>query len=119
TKISFGLWLLLLLGGCVGTRYLAPEQKLLYKQSIEAPKGFDKEGLNDIYAQKANRRLLFFRVNTLTWMYYWGLKAFAKETSWPVRSKNDFIRKRDKKEKKFNEKIATAKRDRRKANLAF
>ena len=118
TKISIGLCVSLLISGCIGTRYLEKDQKLLYKQSIKAPKGFDKEGLNDIYVQKANRRL-FGLFNSLTSMYYWGLKSFNKETSWPIRSKNDFIRKKDKKEKKFDRKIAAAKSQRKIDNIRF
>jgi outer membrane protein insertion porin family len=107
-----------LISGCVGTRYLEGDQKLLYRQSIKAPKGFDKEGLTDIYVQKANRRL-FGVFNTLSAMYYWGLKSFNKETSWPARSKNDFIRKKDLKEKKFDRKIAAARSPRKIDNLKF
>ncbi len=107
------------MSGCLNTVYLKKNQRLLAKQSIKAPKGFDKEGLNDIYVQKANRRLLGLPLNTLTWMYYWGLRRFNKETSWPIHSKNDFIRKKDAKEKKFDRKIAAATDDRKIANLRF
>lgn len=119
TKISFGLCLLLLLNGCVGTKYLKGDEKLLYKQQIEVPKYFDQTGLRDIYVQKANRRLLGLPINTLSWMYYFGLRRFERDHSWLIHSKNDFIRKREKKEKKFDEKIAEAKTDRKKANLLF
>ena len=105
--------------GCLNTVYLKKDQRLLAKQSIKAPKGFDKEGLTDIYVQKANRRFLGLPINTLTWMYYWGLRKFNKETSWPIHSKNDFIRKKDAKEKKFDRKIAAATEDRKIANLRF
>ena len=105
--------------GCLGTRYLEKDQRLLSKQSIKAPKGFDKEGLNDIYVQKVNRRFLGLPINSLTWMYYWGLRKFNKETSWPIHSKNDFIRKKNAKEKKFDRKIAAATEDRKIANLRF
>lgn len=108
----------LLISGCIGTRYLEKNQKLLYKQSIKAPKSLDIRGLNDVYVQKANRRF-FWVFNSLTWMYYWGLKSFNKESSWPIRSKNDFIRKKDKKEQKFDRKIAAAKSQRKINNLRF
>src|SRR6185295_879294 len=91
TKISIGLCTLLLLAGCSATRYLESNQKLLNSQSISAPKNIDRSGLNDIYVQKANKKFLW-TFNTLAWMYYYGLKAFNKETSWPTRSKNDFVR---------------------------
>lgn len=119
TKISAGILLLLLLNGCVGTKYLKEDEKLLYRQKIKTPGNFDRTGLRDIYVQKANRRLLGLPINTLTWMYYLGLKRFEMEHSWLIHSRNDFIRKRDKKEKKFDAKITAAKTDRKRANLMF
>ena len=119
TKISIGLFIPLLISSCLGTRYLEKNQKLLYNQSIKVPKGFSKEGLNDIFVQKANRRLLGLPINSLTWMYYMGLRAFNKETSWPIHSQKDFIRKKEKKEKRFDEKIAAAKSQRKINNLRF
>ena len=108
----------LLLTGCFGTRFLEKDQKLLQRQSIKTPKGFNAEGLNDIYVQKANRKL-FGVFNTLTYMYYRGLKSFNKESSWPFRSKNDFTRKRALKETKFDRKIAAAKTQRKINNIRF
>ena len=105
--------------GCLGTRYLEKDQRLLARQSIKAPKGFDKEGLNDIYVQKVNRHLPVLPINTLTGMYYMGLRKFKKEKSWLFHSKNDFIRKKETKEKKFDKKIAAAKSERGKTNLRF
>lgn len=119
TKISVWLCALLLLSGCVGTRYLKGDEKLLYRQQIEVPRHFDQTGLRDIYVQKANRRFLGLPINSLSWMYYLGLRRFERDHSWPIRSKNDFIRKKESKEKKFDRKIAEAKTDRKKANLAF
>jgi hypothetical protein len=120
TKISVGLCAVLLLNACVGTKYLKEDEKLLYKQSVKVPKYMDKTGLNnDIYIQKANRRFLGLPINTLTWMYYLGLRRFEREHSWLIHSKNDFIRKKEKKEKKFDAKIAAATTDRKKANLQF
>ena len=107
-----------MLWACSSTRYLDKNQKLLYKQSIEAPKGFDKSELNDYYVQKANRKFLWV-FNSLTGMHYWGLKSFNKETSWPIHSKKDFVRKKEAKEKKFDRKIAATKNPRRIANLQF
>jgi outer membrane protein assembly factor BamA len=119
TKISLGLCVFLLLNGCVGTKYLKGDEKLLYRQKIDVPRNFDQAGLRDIYVQKANRRLLGLPINTLTWMYYLGLGRFEKDHSWFIHSKNDFIRKRERKEKKFDSKIAEAKTERKKSNLQF
>lgn len=118
TKISIGLCAAFLLSGCLGTRYLQKDQKLLYRQSIKSPNGFDGAGLSDIYVQRANRRLLGLP-NSLTWMYYIGLSAFNKESSWFFHSKKDFIRKKERKEKKFNGKIASAKSQRKINILQF
>lgn len=119
TKISLGLCLLLLLNSCVGTKYLKDDEKLLYKQSIKTSRQIDKAGLHDIYVQRANRRFLGLPINTLTWMYYLGLKRFNNDHSTIIHSKQDFIRKKEKKEKKFDAKIAAATSDRKKANLQF
>ncbi|HRI79267.1 MAG TPA: BamA/TamA family outer membrane protein [Cyclobacteriaceae bacterium] len=118
TKISIGLCTLLLLAGCSATRYLEPNQKLLNSQSISAPRNIDKSGLNDIYVQKANKKFLW-TFNSLAWMYYYGLKAFNRESSWLTRSKNDFIRKKAKKEAKLDRKIAAAKSQQKINNLKF
>ncbi|CAN5379107.1 BamA/TamA family outer membrane protein [soil metagenome] len=120
TKISFGLFVGLVLTGCVGTSHLEKNQKLLDKQSIKVPKGFDKEGLNnDIYVQKSNRRLFGLPINTLAGMYYLGLRRFNREHSWFIHSKNDFIRKKTKKEAKFDRKIVATDNPQRKVNLQF
>ncbi len=119
TKISAGLLVSLALSGCVGTKFLKDDERLLYKQSIKVPKGFDQTGLKDIYVQKANRRFLGLPINTLTWMYYFGVRRFEREHSWLIHSKNDFIRKKERKEKKFDAKIAAATSERKKANLQF
>lgn len=119
TKISVGLVVLLLLNGCTATRYLKDDERLLFKQKVKSPKGFDRTGLRDIYVQKANGRFLGLPVNSLTLMYYFGLNRFEREHSWFVHSKNDFIRKKERKEKKFDKKITAATGDRKKANLQF
>ncbi len=119
TKISVGVCVCLLLNGCIGTKYLKEDEKLLYRQSIKVPGAMDKTGLRDIYIQKANRRFLGLPINTLTWMYYLGLRRFTMDHSWLIHSKNDFIRKKEKKEKKFDAKIAEAKTERKKNNIQF
>ncbi len=109
----------MLLNGCIGTKYLKEDEKLLYRQSIKVPGDMDKTGMKDIYNQKANRRFLGLPINTLTWMYYLGLGRFTMEHSWFIHSKNDFIRKKEEKEKKFDAKIAKATTERKKSNIQF
>ena len=77
---------------------------------MEAPKGFNKEGLNDLFAQKANDRLGPLPISLGVGIYYKGKKNFSKEK---------FIRKKEKAERKFDKKIASTKNQRRIANLQY
>lgn len=86
------------LGGCLGTKYLQPGEKLLYKQKIEAPKNVDKEALRNLYVQKSNRKLFgILPIHYLVWFYYTGKKKFDPEK---------FVRKKARVEEKMNRKIA-------------
>lgn len=89
-----------LLSGCLGTRYLQENQKLLYRQTIEAPKGFNKEGISDLYVKKVNRRLLGLPINSLVWMHHEGEIRYDQQK---------FIDKKTKTEAKFDKKIAATK----------
>ncbi|HCZ36869.1 MAG TPA: hypothetical protein DHV26_13190, partial [Cytophagales bacterium] len=102
--------LLLLLAGCRGTRYLQENQKLLDKQSIEAPKGINKSGLADLYVQKANRRLLGLPINSLVWMHHEGEKRYKQQK---------FIDKKAKVEARFDKKIAATQNAKRVANYQY
>jgi outer membrane protein insertion porin family len=99
-----------LLSGCLGTRYLKEKEKFLYRQSIVAPKGFSTEGLSEIYAQKANRRVLGLPINSLVWMYYTGARRFHPEK---------FTARRDRVEKKFSVKIEAAASKKKKTSLQY
>lgn len=100
----------ILFSGCLGTRYLKPGEKLLYKQSVEGPKGFGTEDLKDLYIQKTNRRFLGLPINSLVWMYYTGEKRYNPEK---------FESKKDKVETKFNRKIAKTTNEKRKSSLQY
>src|SRR5690606_22222306 len=84
----------LILGGCSGTKYLQPGEKLL-TQKIEAPSNINKEELRDLYVQRSNRKL--FGIIPYFWFYYTGKKWYDPEK---------FIRKRAAVEQKFDRKIA-------------
>lgn len=101
--------LLWLLSGCIGTKHLKENERLLYRQSIKAPKGIDKNELNELYAQKANRRILG-TLAPLVWIYYQGKKRYDPKK---------YEKKIAKAEKKFDAKIAKAKSDRKVANIQF
>lgn len=100
----------ILFSGCLGTRYLKPGEKLLYRQSVDTPKGFRKEGLKDLYIQKTNRRLLGLPINSLVWMYYTGEKRYDPEK---------FVAKKEKVQTKFNQKIASTTNEKKKASLQY
>jgi outer membrane protein insertion porin family len=89
-----------MLSGCLGTRYLKDDQKLLYKQSVKTSnKKFDTTPLSNLYVAKTNRRLLGLPINHLVWMHHVGEKNFKPEK---------FIKKKEKKEKAFQRKMAKA-----------
>lgn len=110
-KYFFTLSLLsVLFSGCLGTRYLEPGEKLLYKQKAVTPKGFKQEGLNDLYIQKTNRRFLGLPINSLVWMYYTGEKKYDPDK---------FKAKKEKVETRFNRKIANTKSESKKSSFQY
>lgn len=108
--------LLLLLNSCSSTRYLQENQKLLYRQTIVAPRHINKDNLQDLYSQKSARKVFGIPMSLLGWMYHKGENHFKGEKSY---SKKRFIERKEKKEKKFDRKIARAKNLRKKDNLEF
>jgi len=100
----------LALSSCLSTSYLQENQKLLYRQTIESPKGFNKSGLQGLYAQKSAKKILGVTTSFSGWMYHKGQKNFDKQK---------FLDRKTKVEKKFNRKIAQANSPRKKDNLEF
>ena len=100
----------ILLSGCLGTKHLKENEKLLFRQSIKAPPNINEEELRALYAQKPNRRFLFLPIYHLVAIYYAGEKRYNRE---------EFVRKKAEVEKKFNEKIAHATSERKINNLQF
>jgi outer membrane protein insertion porin family len=75
---------------------LKENERLLLRQSIHAPAAIDKEEMQGLYAQKANRKI--FRIAApLIEIYYWGERNYDPEK---------YIRKKAKVEARFNEKVA-------------
>ncbi|PZR16848.1 MAG: hypothetical protein DI539_17480 [Flavobacterium psychrophilum] len=102
--------LLPVLSGCVGARYLKGNQKLLYRQSVKAPKEISSTNLSNLYTQEANRRILFLPFNYLVGLHSWGKKNFNDSSRHLLfRSKARLIMGRDKVARKFDKKIAAAK----------
>ncbi len=85
-------------------------QKLLYRQSLRVPKRFKLEGMNDLYTQKVNSKILGLPINYLVWMYYTGEKHYDKQK---------FIDRKEVKIKKFDRKIERANDPRKKASLQY
>jgi outer membrane protein insertion porin family len=100
----------ILLSGCLGTHYLKKNEKLLYRQSLNAPKKFNADPLKEQFVQKPNRKLFVLPVNWLVWMYYWGERNYDQK---------EFIAKRDSLDKKFNQRIEQASTPKKKLNLQF
>lgn len=90
---------LLLLSGCIGTKHLKGNEKLLYRQGIQAPKQIDTERLHELFTRKANRKILGLPISPLVSVYYFGLRRYDQEK---------FIRKKEAVIKRFDDKIANA-----------
>jgi outer membrane protein insertion porin family len=100
----------LALPGCLGTKHLKENEKLLYKQTIDAPKGVNTSALKDLYVQEANKKFLGMPVHFLVGMYYLGQSNFKPEK---------IERKMKAREARFDLKIKDAKSDKRVLNLQF
>jgi len=94
--LAFGL--VTALNGCIGTQYLKDDEKLLYRQSIEAPKNVNEEELRNLYTQRPNRKLLSLPLSPLVSIYYYGYKRYDQEK---------YIKKKEAIERKYDEKLAT------------
>jgi outer membrane protein insertion porin family len=111
----------LFLFGCQGARYLKENEKLLHRQTIKGPKGFDTAPMANLYTQEANRKLLGqLPINTLVWLYYIGYHSFNNPNSHSVfKSKAKLEKARAKKEKRFDKKISSASDPRKISSLQF
>ncbi len=111
-KIRYFLLILIpiLLSGCLGTKHLKENQKHLYRQSIKAPSPVNEEELRALYAQRTNRNFLYLPFYHLVAIYYAGLKRYDPE---------DFVRKKEAVEKKYDAKIARTTSQRKINTLQF
>jgi len=83
--------------GCVGTKHLKEDEKLLYRQGIEAPKYINEEELRSLYTQRPNRKILGLPISPLVGIYYFGYRRYDREK---------FIHRKEAAEKKYDQKIA-------------
>ena len=102
-----GLWISL--SGCLGTKYLKENEKLLYRQRTQAPSHIDKEELRNLYAQRPNRKF-FWIFTPLVSIYYMGERRYDQEK---------YVRKKEAAEKKFDEKISRTTSSRKINNYQF
>ncbi len=91
------LWLGSALSGCLGTKHLKENEKLLYRQSIDVSKNINEEDLRNLYTQRSNRKFLGLPISPLVSIYYFGARRYDQEK---------YIRRRDAYEKKYDQKIA-------------
>jgi outer membrane protein insertion porin family len=112
SKIRYFLLILALpifLSGCIGTRHLKENERLLLFQHINAPKHINKEDLRDLYAQRENRKILGV-VAPLIEIYYWGERNYEPEK---------YIRKKEEVDAKFNRKVAATSSQKKINNYEF
>ncbi|ELR70909.1 hypothetical protein C900_03344 [Fulvivirga imtechensis AK7] len=88
-----------IISGCLGTKYLKEDEKLLYKQKIKGADEIASESLSQLYVQEANRQFPIIPFSPYVWFYYWGLKRYDVEK---------YEEKRESTRAKWNKKIATA-----------
>jgi outer membrane protein insertion porin family len=100
----------MMLSGCIGLKHLKEDEKLLYRQGIQAPKGIDAEKLRELYTQKANRKILGLPISPLVGIYYWGARNYDQDK---------YIAKRDSMIKKFDNRIAKATSQKKINNFQF
>jgi len=91
------LWFGAGLSGCLGTKHLKENEKLLYVQTIEAPKNIDQEELRNLYAQRPNRKILGLPISSLVGIYYFGEKRYDQQK---------YVEKKEAVETKYDAKIA-------------
>ena len=99
-----------MLSGCLGTRQLKENEKLLYRQKISAPKEISTYALKELYMVETNKKFLGLPIHFLVDMYSLGKAMFKPEV---------VNRKMVAKEEKLNQKIKDAKSDKRALNLQF
>jgi outer membrane protein insertion porin family len=91
------LTLAVIFSACKGTRHLKENEKVLRRQSVTVPRHISKEDLQGLYAQRENRKILgVYGFSPLIPIYYWGERNYSPDK---------YVRKREKVEAKFNQKI--------------
>ncbi|MBL0743556.1 translocation and assembly module lipoprotein TamL [Chryseolinea lacunae] len=108
--ILFTLWLAVSLSGCLGVKHLKENEKLLFRQTVQAPKNISEEDLRNLYIQRPNRKILGLPVTPLVSIYYFGERRYDQEK---------YIRRKAAVEKKYDDKIAGTSSERKINNYQF
>ncbi len=95
-----------MLSGCLGTKHLKGDEKMLSRQRIIAPKDIRTDEMKDLYIQKVNRSFLGLKMS----LYYWGERNYNQER---------YIAKKEAADKKFNDKIAATTSKKKIDNINF
>lgn len=109
-KTALLLALAAALSGCLGTKYLQENEKLLYRQTIVAPKGYSAKPLTSLYVQKVNGKFFGLRISPSAWIYHVGKNRFKPEK---------ILAQKDKIESKFDRKINKSSNPKKRDNLQF
>lgn len=64
--------------GCIGTRYLKDDEKLLLKQKIKVSRHFDNYEMGLLLAQRPNRKFPIIRLSPYVWFYQSGFKRYDR-----------------------------------------
>jgi len=100
-----------MLSGCLGTKHLKENEKLLFRQRINAPKQVSKEDLKALYAQRPNRKVFsVLPISFSVGLYYFGLKFYDKEK---------FVNKKERAEKKYDARIERSSDQKKINNIQF
>lgn len=102
------LFIIFLFTGCVGMRYLEEDEQLLYKIKFDDSEIASKDQLKDLLAQTPNTKLLSMPLSPSVYLYQIGRKKYDK---------NDYQNEKIKIQKKFDQKIESLKKDRKKEKL--
>jgi outer membrane protein insertion porin family len=103
--------ILFALSGCLGTKHLKGNERMLLRQSVQAPKNVNSEKLRELYVQRPNRRFLsVMPFHHLVMVYYWGERNYNREK---------YVKRKEEVEKKFDAKIAKARSQKKINNYQF
>lgn len=117
------------LSGCLGTRFLKEDQKILYKQRIKGVHRTDRQALETLYQQEPNRKFPFIPWTPYVWLHQLGVNSYdtTKYESKKDKAQEKFLKKVEGKEPsskyvnrkrlKKNKKVAKAEKNIKEGNL--